>query len=133
MIFGLCYGTGIELRRRPGMDGDKGVGPVQPGNAPGDKKDRSDFTAVPAALSERWNLPRHDGIRTGIELRRRPGMDGDKGVGPVQPGNAPGDKNRSDFTAVSAAPSERWNLPRPKKHAPGMFLTSRGSAGLSIP
>jgi hypothetical protein len=42
-------------------------------------------------------------------------------------------KDRSDFTAVPAALSERWNLPRPKKHAPGMFLTSRCSADLSIP
>ena len=61
-------------------------------------------------------------------------MDGDKGVAAIELAAALGDKkDRSDFTAVPAALSERWNLPRPKKHAPGMFLTSRCSAGLSIP
>ena len=40
---------------------------------------------------------------------------------------------RSNFTAVPAALLERWNLPRPKKHATGIFFTSLRSAGLSIP
>ena len=76
------------------MDGDGGVAAIELAAALGDKKDRSDFTAVPAALSEQWNLPRPEKhatgmfsvTRTGIDLCRRPGMDGDYGVGPVQPG-----------------------------------------------
>ena len=50
-------------------------------------------------------------------------MDGDGGVAAIELAAALGDKkDRSDFTAVPAALSERWNLPRPKKHAPGRFL-----------
>ena len=56
---------------------------------------RSDFTAVPAALSERWYLPRHVGIRTGIELHIRPGMGEYEGVGPVQPGSSRCKTNKS--------------------------------------
>ena len=58
-------------------------------------------------------------------------MDGDRGVAAIELAAALGDKkDRSDFTTVPAALSERWNLPRPKKHAPGMFFASLCSAGL---
>ena len=82
------------------MDGDRGVAAIELAAAPGDKKDRSDFTTVPAALSERWNLPR------------------------------PQSMDLLPLTAARAAIGSKWNLPRPKKHAPGMFFASLCSAGL---
>ena len=54
--------------------------------------------------------------RTGIDLRRRPGLDGDRCV------DAALDRYRSDFTAVPAALSEQWNLPRANQVSPGHLV-----------
>jgi hypothetical protein len=39
-------------------------------------------------------------------------------------------ENLLQLTALRAAICSKWNLPRPKKHATGMFFASLCSAGL---